>query len=202
MLSRYLCYLKYYCGLFGSTDSTAEQILNTLGYSAKSGKSKSFAYQFNKMLVERGFLYIRKTRDFQGHTRNIYTTNKNWTPNLINQPNIKHILELLKKPFIEEYRFISLPKYRFDFFIENCYIIEYDGEQHFKPIKRLGGYNSYKSTHSNDLLKNQYCFEHNIPLIRIPYDVDYTAEDLCLETTRFLLTPENEAEYYSQRSNQ
>ena len=169
MLSRYLCYLKYYCGLFGSTDSTAEQILNTLGYSAKSGKSKSFAYQFNKMLVERGFLYIRKTRDFQGHTRNIYTTNKNWTPNLINQPNIKHILELLKKPFIEEYRFISLPKYRFDFFIENCYIIEYDGEQHYLNKTDKVWSDTLAARQQRDKIKNNYCLIHNIPLYRIPY---------------------------------
>ena len=48
-------------------------------------------------------------------------------------------------------------------------------------------------------MKNKYCFEHNIPLIRIPYNAEYTFEDLKLETTRFLLTPENEQEYYNKR---
>ena len=43
-----------------------------------------------------------------------------------------------------------------------------------------------------------FCFEHNIPLIRIPYNAEYDLNDLKLETTRFLLTPENEQEYYNQ----
>lgn len=38
--------------------------------------------------------------------------------------------------------------------------------------------------------------KNNIPLIRIPYDTEYTFEDLKLETTHFLLTPKNEELYY------
>ena len=73
------------------------------------------------------------------------------------------------------------------------YLIEYDGIQHFEE----GHFNNtFETTHNNDLLKNQYCFEHNIPIIRIPYYADYTLEDLKLETTRFLLIKENEEKYY------
>lgn len=92
----------------------------------------------------------------------------------------------------------------FDFAISNkytgtlLYLIEYDGIQHFTSAHewKEGG---FETTHSNDTLKNQYCFEHNIPLIRIPYDADYNLLDLKLETTRFLLTSANEKEYYSMR---
>jgi len=89
----------------------------------------------------------------------------------------------------------------FDFFIDNFYIIEYDGEQHFKyhSGNTWNNENTFKITRQNDLLKNKYCFEHNIPLIRIPYDTEYTFEDLKLETTHFLLTPENEKDYYESR---
>ena len=58
----------------------------------------------------------------------------------------------------------------------------------------------YERTHKSDLIKNKYCFDNKIPLIRIPYNADYTLNDLKLETTRFLLTPENEKEYYENRS--
>jgi hypothetical protein len=92
----------------------------------------------------------------------------------------------------------------FDFAIYNnsqlSYLIEYDGSQHF--YSKNNGWNNkehLKQVHKRDLAKNRYCFENNIPLIRIPYDVDYTIEDLILETTRFLLTPENEKEYYTSR---
>jgi len=73
------------------------------------------------------------------------------------------------------------------------YLIEYDGEGHFFNVSNW----DYNKTHKHDLIKNKYCFEHNIPLIRIPYNKEYTFEDLKLETTRFLLTPENEQEYYN-----
>jgi hypothetical protein len=74
------------------------------------------------------------------------------------------------------------------------HIIEYDGEQHFFQVSNW----DFLKTRKHDLIKNKYCFEHNIPLIRIPYNKEYTFEDLKLETTRFLLTPENEQEYYKR----
>ncbi len=80
------------------------------------------------------------------------------------------------------------------------YLIEYDGEQHFKEShskeKTMFNYSLIKL---HDSMKNKYCFENNIPLIRIPYDADYVFQDLILKTTRFLLTPENEKEYYESR---
>lgn len=101
--------------------------------------------------------------------------------------------------FKYQYRFINLPMKEFDFFIENKYIIEFDGSQHFKYTG--SGWDTkehFERTRQSDLLKNKYCFENKIPLIRIPYDVEYNFEDLKLETTRFLLTPENEKEYYER----
>ena len=83
----------------------------------------------------------------------------------------------------------------FDFYINDKYIVEYDGEQHFKNTKFFDFYKCKK----HDLIKNKYCFDNNIPLIRIPYNAIYTLDDLKLKTTRFLLTPENEEEYYESR---
>lgn len=75
------------------------------------------------------------------------------------------------------------------------YIIEYDGGEHFFQI----GNWDFETCRRRDLIKNKYCFDNNIPLIRVPYDADYTIDDLKLETTRFLLIPENETEYYESR---
>lgn len=93
-------------------------------------------------------------------------------------------------------------KLYFDFAIYNnnklLYLIEYDGIQHFEK----GHFNNtFEQTHKNDLLKNNYCFNNNIPLIRIPYNEKYKIEDLLLETTRFLLTKENMNNYYEKRVN-
>ena len=63
----------------------------------------------------------------------------------------------------------------FDFYLPNQNIcIEYDGIQHFKPI-RFGGMSEekadvcFKKGQKNDHIKNSYCFLNNIKLIRIPY---------------------------------
>lgn len=61
----------------------------------------------------------------------------------------------------------------FDFFLPAYKtIIEYDGEQHFKPINFLGGQQRFEQQQQNDQIKNDWCLQHNINLIRIPY-TDY-----------------------------
>lgn len=115
-----------------------------------------------------------------------------------NEAYIKNLLQQNNINFIHQF-YCQENKKRFDFFVENKYIIEYDGEQHFKY--RDSGWNNqenYLITHQRDLEKNKYCFEKHIPLIRIPYDAEYNLNDLKLETTRYLLTPENEKEYYER----
>lgn len=51
--------------------------------------------------------------------------------------------------------------------IEIC--IEYDGEHHFNPIKTLGGIKRFNETKAKDIIRNEYCLNNNIKLIRIPY---------------------------------
>ena len=77
---------------------------------------------------------------------------------------------------------------RFDFYINNQYLIEFDGEQHFKLGSGLfNNENRFIKTQQRDTYKNQWCKENNIPLIRIPYTKLNTLciEDLMLETTDF-----------------
>lgn len=90
-------------------------------------------------------------------------------------------------------------KSRFDFAIfENnqlSYLIEYDGEQHFRYKMSTYTWNNeenFKKTQERDQLKNQWCIKNNIPLIRIPYThlQDLKIEDLKLETTKFLIKKE------------
>lgn len=128
--------------------------------------------------------------------------------NSINESKICQILDNTNIQYKTQYKFKDLSstgrpcdQLIFDIAIFNknqlLYLIEYDGIQHFENGHF---YNAYEKTHPNDLLKNKYCFENNIPLIRIPYNADYTLEDLKIETTRFLLTKDNEGEYYAKRT--
>ena len=79
-------------------------------------------------------------------------------------------------------------KARFDFYVNNQYLIEYDGIQHYEYSG--SGWSTEEQlikTQEHDRIKNQYCIDNHIPLIRIPYTKLDTLciEDLMLETTTF-----------------
>ena len=88
---------------------------------------------------------------------------------------IKKILDNNKIENTSEYTiFIGDTYYRFDFYLPRYNLfIEYDGEQHYKPVRFFGNEedaeNVFKRTQEHDRIKNQYCKDNNINLLRIPY---------------------------------
>lgn len=66
-------------------------------------------------------------------------------------------------------------KLKFDFYLTDWNIlIEYDGEQHFKPVDFANkgiewATNLYNKNLKKDAIKNKYCKDNDIALIRIPY---------------------------------
>ena len=83
---------------------------------------------------------------------------------------------------------------KFDFWINNSYLLEYDGETHYN--KSLHGWHTSEQLskqQERDMIKNQWCIDNNIPLIRIPYThlKNLTIDDLKLETTTFLISNES-----------
>lgn len=115
----------------------------------------------------------------------------------IGEANVEKMLLENNVSHKREYTFEDLKDkqmLRFDFAIFDNdnnlqYLIEFDGIQHFET---RGGWNdlaNYEKVKLHDQMKNNYCKEHNIPLIRIPYtqrDI-ITIEDLVLETTKYLI---------------
>lgn len=88
--------------------------------------------------------------------------------------------------FIKQYKFDDCRsnknwKLIFDFYLpEHNICIEFDGLQHFKEIKYFG-LESFRRTQENDKIKNQYCFEKNIRLIRIKYQQTKQKEKIVQE---------------------
>lgn len=107
--------------------------------------------------------------------------NENVIENLLKENNISFEKEK-----------ILFKNFRFDFYVNNQYIIEYDGKQHFIGSQ----WESLEEIRKRDLEKNNFCFDNNIPLIRIPYNKDFTFDDLKLDTSNFIFTKELEDEYY------
>jgi hypothetical protein len=60
----------------------------------------------------------------------------------------------------------------FDFYLPKTNIlIEYDGEQHYKPVEIWGGEKGYENQKRLDAIKNRFAADNNITLIRIPFTV-------------------------------
>lgn len=98
-----------------------------------------------------------------------------------------------EKTFYDCYFSAKNVKCRFDFFVDNKYLIEYDGEQHYKSNKSRFNKEMVELIQARDNYKNNYCKEHGISLIRIPYTHknNIKLEDLLLNTSKFIIEGEN-----------
>ena len=82
---------------------------------------------------------------------------------------------------------------RFDFIVQGknntVYVIEYDGEQHFKEVPMWERTTNLQGRLDRDRYKNEWCKFNNIPLIRIPYThlKDICINDLIPSKTAFLI---------------
>lgn len=81
--------------------------------------------------------------------------------------NNNNIIYKPQYKFEDCYDIKALP---FDFYLPDYNVcIEYDGEQHYKPIDYFGGQKSFERTVKHDKMKDDYCVNNNIKLFRIPY---------------------------------
>lgn len=92
-------------------------------------------------------------------------------------------------PYASEYMFEDLHTegesrlLRFDFAVLNQdgtvkLLIEYDGKQHSHPIKYYGGEETLQGIIARDALKNSYCADNGLLLVRIPYTSYFEIEEI------------------------
>jgi very-short-patch-repair endonuclease len=91
---------------------------------------------------------------------------------------ISEVLDMLNITYLQQYTFDNcrdinvLP---FDFYLPDLNIcIEYDGQHHYYPVTFNGitkeeAEKNHLITVKHDKIKNEYCINNNIKLIRIPY---------------------------------
>ena len=88
---------------------------------------------------------------------------------------IRKILDEKNIPYIAEYAFpdcvgVKGWKLRFDFYLpKHKMAIEYDGQQHYRPVEFWGGTEKHELQQENDAIKNSYCSNNGILLLRLPY---------------------------------
>ena len=91
----------------------------------------------------------------------------------IGEQYIKDILISNNIDFKKEYKFEDFKQYRYDFAIlinnKVVRLIEFDGTQHYEPVKLWDKTIEFSERQKRDQEKNEYAKSHNIPLVRIPY---------------------------------
>lgn len=80
------------------------------------------------------------------------------------------VTKIKKQKTFDECRLNLKSKLRFDFRVNSDFLIECDGKQHFEPIEYFGGLEAYDLQVKKDSIKDQYCIDNNIPLLRISYN--------------------------------
>lgn len=139
-------------------------------------------------------VYIRSSYLTSGHTQSCGCLNSKGEEKISNLLRKNNISFEVQKWF-DSCRFpeTNYPG-KFDFYVNDEYIIEYDGIQHSQEIDFWE--NSGEYTKNHDRIKTNWCLNNHIPLIRIPYTRynNLCIEDLLLKTSNYIVKEEKYAE--------
>jgi len=185
--------IKIICPIHGIFEQRPDDHLNGHGCLKCSGKLKNNIndiikksniihnnlYNYDKSVYINNSTNIIVTCSLHGDfnvTPNNHINKKSGCPKCKESEGEKYIrlyLENNNIKYINEKRFKNC-KYKlplpFDFYLTEYNIcIEFDGIQHFKSLKVFGGDKRFKEQKVKDKIKDDYCLNNNINLIRISY---------------------------------
>lgn len=113
------------------------------------------------------------SRSFKSFTRNSDCPVCKKSSMSIGEIEVCRVLRKYKIKYYSQYKFNGCKFKRrlpFDFYIpEYNLCIEFDGRQHYDIVEYFGGLDAFIDTKIRDTIKNVYCKNNNIKLIRIPY---------------------------------
>lgn len=192
-------YVVYICPIHGEQKMRINNLINGRGCPECSIDMKSKSYRLSideveKRITDLGGKLLNKKDYINRYEKNLiikcaycgtpFTTSLvlftqhggQMCPNCkntesIGERRIRSYLELNNVLFEQEKWFSDcrdINPLPFDFYLPNYnMVIEFDGEQHFKPSHFTHSKLSYTQAH--DAIKNEYCKDNNIKLVRIPY---------------------------------
>jgi len=97
----------------------------------------------------------------------------------INETLLYKIIVMLFSEYtvLREYSPKWLERLRIDIYVQELNLaIEYQGKQHFEPVKHFGGEKAFKKTQERDKLKKKLCKENSVDLIYFNHDENLTEE--------------------------
>lgn len=179
----------FYCGRERTIDSKTINLNNIKPYQDLC-MSKNFT--FDSVYRKNGKIYINYVCNRHKNIGIQTMQHQNMKRDFVNgcpycgesngEFQVRKILEDLQISYKPQYKFNDLKDngfLRFDFYIGDMRkAIEFDGIQHYVPTRFNGiteerANELFKETKKHDEMKNQYCANNNIELLRIPYyDID------------------------------
>lgn len=112
------------------------------------------------------------------------------------EERVRKFLEDNKIKFKREHCFPK-SRLRFDFYLKDMNIlIEFDGPQHFRPVKFYGGEKGFKRQQKRDKIKNLLARKYKINLVRIMYTQLPVIEGYIKSRLKRLIKYEKDGKYY------
>lgn len=118
----------------------------------------------------------------------------------VGESEVRDCLDFMSIKYIHQHSYDDCRNIRpllFDFYLPDYnLLIEYDGEHHYEPVDFAGkgcthADDKLEYTKQNDSIKNQYCKDNDIQLLRIPYwDFDNIKEILDKHINQTLIKEE------------
>jgi len=147
--------------------SAASKVSSKTEFESKFPNEYYSARQRNKSLPN---FYEEITKHFTG-IKKYYGAEE--ISKILENNNIKFVREKKFNDCTNTREGKSCRKLPFDFYIPSLNtIIEFDGEQHFKPSNKFG-MDKFITGQQFDKFKNEYCLKNNINLIRVSYKIKY-----------------------------
>lgn len=157
-------------------EKTADKLRHSYQYvnnyiASKNNKLLSLTYKNNEELLD---IQCENGHEFQMSFGNFVSGHRCPKCNISSgESEIKRVLDCLNLNYFREHKFSDCTDkqpLRFDFYIPMYNIcIEFDGKQHYEPIEFFGGESALLDRQYKDILKNEYCENNDIRLLRIPY---------------------------------
>lgn len=129
----------------------------------------------NIKVIYNGVVYEQRAKShLEGSAPEFRKNEESLLNDLLNKYDLEgenEIISFLNKFNLEFEHKKSINNILFDFYLTSIRtIIEFEGLYHFEPIDSLGGLKTYNRMKIIDKLKNDYCEENYINLIKIKYD--------------------------------
>jgi len=114
----------------------------------------------------------------------------------VNETQLFRLLQVIfsNHLVIREARPEWLGNQRLDFFLPTLSLaVEYQGEQHFRPVERFGGKAALQNTQMRDARKRRLCKENGVRLIYFTHAEDLTVEQVERKLRKFMTEPKDSA---------